>query len=281
MNADRARRWFITGISTGFGRELARVVVQAGDAVLGTVRNPAQVADLAAEGIAAIVMDVNDEAAVAAGVVAMNERFGGVDVVVNNAGFGMNGTIEALSLDELRAVMETNFFGAVRVSKAFIPALRAGGGTIVMISSMAGHIGFGGMGAYCASKFALEGVSDALAEELAPFGIDVLIVEPGAFRTDFSGRSMKGSTRALDAYAGTQAGEVRARLAAYHGNEPGDPVKAAHAIVQVVRSGKPPRRLALGADAVAGILNKLDSVKQDIEAWRAVSVDTVLDGTGA
>lgn len=274
MTGDRARRWFITGVSTGFGRELARVVKASGDTVVGTVRQPGQVAELVAEGIDAIVMDVNDQAAVDAAVAETARRFGGADVLVNNAGFGMVGAIEALSMDEVRAVMETNFFGVLRVTKAFTPMLRETGGNIVMISSMAGQIGFAGTGAYCASKFALEGMSDALAEELAPFGIHVLIVEPGAFRTDFSGRSIQGAEGSVDVYAGMQAGEAKNMMAAYHGHEPGDPVKAAEAIVRAVRSEAPPRRLALGADAVDGIGNKLEKMKQDMDTWKEASLAT-------
>lgn len=274
MGADQERRWFITGISTGFGRELARAVLRSGDKVLGTVRKAAQIDKLAGEGIDAIVMDVSDQAAVDAGVRTANERLGGIDVVVNNAGFGMVGAIEALSLDEVRDVMETNFFGAIRVTQAFIPAMRATGGTFVMISSVAGQTGLAGAGAYCASKFALEGLSDALAEELAPFGIDVLIVEPGAFRTDFAGRSMRGAAASVDADAGMQAGEAKTWAAAYHGTEPGDPVKGAQAIIDVIRAGNPPRRLALGADAVEGILAKLGNVQRDLDAWREASLAT-------
>lgn len=281
MSADVARRWFITGVSTGFGRELARVVVKSGDKLLGTVRKASQIAELAGEGIAAFVMDVNDQTSIDAGFDLTQDRLGGVDIVVNNAGFGMVGAVEALSIDEVRAVMETNFFGALRVTQRFIPAMRASGGTIVMISSMAGQIGFAGTGAYCASKFALEGLSDSLAEELAPFGVNVLIVEPGAFRTDFSGRSIRGAEASVDAYAGTQAGDAKSMMAAYHGHEPGDPVKAAQAIVDVVRSGKMPRRLALGADAVDGILQKLDMVKSDIDGWREASLATAFEGAGA
>lgn len=274
MDADRQKRWFVTGISTGFGRALACAIVQSGDKVLGTVRKASQIAELAAEGVDAIVMDVNDQAAVDAGVQAATKRLGGIDVLVNNAGFGMVGAIEALSLDEVRAVMETNFFGVLRVTQALIPAMRASGGTIVMISSMAGQIGFAGAGAYCASKFALEGLSDALAEELAPFGVNILIVEPGAFRTDFAGRSMLAAEGSIDAYAGMQAGEAKHRAAAYSGTEPGDPLKGALAIVGVINAGNMPRRLALGADAVDGILHKLAKVKHDVETWRETSLGT-------
>lgn len=274
MSENTARRWFITGISTGFGRELARTVGRSGDRVLGTVRKQEQLAQLASEGIETIIMDVNDQAQVDAAAEAVQARMGGADVVVNNAGFGMVGAVEALSLDEIRSVMETNFFGALRVTQAFTPQMRKHGGTFVMISSMAGQIGFAGTGAYCASKFALEGMSEALAEELAPFGVRVLIVEPGAFRTDFSGRSIRGADASVDAYAGMQAGEAKNLMAQYHGHEPGDPGKAAQAIMDAVRSDAPPLRLALGADAVGGINQKLERLKQDMDNWREASLAT-------
>ena len=277
MGEGKAERWFITGVSSGFGRELARAVMQSGGTVTGTVRKQAQVAELAGEGIAAVVMDVNDQDQVDSAVAAGIAQMGGVDVVVNNAGFGMVGAVEALALDEFRTVMETNYFGVLRVTKAFIPHMRASGGTIVMISSMAGQIGFSGTGAYCASKFALEGVSEALAEELAPFGVKVLIVEPGAFRTDFSGRSLTGAQQSVEAYSGTQAGDAQQMMATYHGSEPGDPGKAARTIIDAVHSDNPPLRLALGADAVEGIGTKIEKVRTDINTWREASLATAFE----
>jgi len=271
-----ARRWFITGVSTGFGRELARVLVAAGNPVVGTVRREEQRAELEAEGIGAVLMDVNDPAQVEAAAPAVRARLGGVDVLVNNAGFGQTGAAEALSLDEFRAVMETNFFGAVAVTRAFLPQLREAGGTVVNISSLAGLVGFGGMSAYNASKFALEGFSEALAEEVAAFGMKVLIVEPGAFRTDFSGRSIRNAGATVAAYSGTQAGEIGDRMGGYHGHEPGDPVKAAKAIVAAVEAETPPLRLALGADAVGGIEAKIERLTRELAAWRETSVATAL-----
>jgi len=271
------RRWFITGVSTGFGREMARVLVEAGNQVIGTVRRAEQRAELEAERIDTILMDVNDTAQVEAAVGEVQARLGGVDVLVNNAGFGQTGAAEALSMDEFRAVMETNFFGAVAVTRAFLPQLREAGGTIVNISSMAGLIGFGGMSAYNASKFALEGFSEALAEEVAPFGVKVLIVEPGAFRTDFSGRSIRNASKRVVAYSGTQAGEIGHQMGQYHGSEPGDPVKAVKAIIAAVETDAPPLRLALGADAVAGIEGKIGRLNQDLAAWRDTSVATAFD----
>src|SRR6185436_9904934 len=168
-----------------------------------------------------VLLDVNDAAQVDAAAGEVQAKWGGVDVGVNNAGFGQTGAVEALALDEFRGVMETNFFGAEAVTRAFLPQLRETGGTIVNISSMAGMIGFGGMSAYNASKFALEGFSEALAEEVAPFGVKVLIVEPGAFRTDFSGRSIRNASNRVVAYSGTQAGEIGNQMGQYHGSEPG------------------------------------------------------------
>jgi NAD(P)-dependent dehydrogenase (short-subunit alcohol dehydrogenase family) len=281
MSASKANRWFITGVSSGLGRQLAVAVVKSGGKVIGTVRKASQIAELAEDGIDAIKMDVNEQSEVDAAVAFAQSRLGGVDVIVNNAGFAMVGAIEALSIDEARAVMETNFFGVLRVTQAFMTAMRASGGTIVMISSMAGQIGFAGTGAYCASKFALEGMSDALAEELAPFDVRVLIVEPGAFRTDFAGRSIQGAACSVAAYAGTQAGDAKSMMVAYHGHEPGDPAKGAQAIIDVVNSAAMPRRLALGADAVNCILQKLDSVRSDIDGWRNVSIGTAFESSAA
>jgi NAD(P)-dependent dehydrogenase (short-subunit alcohol dehydrogenase family) len=277
QNSGSAGRWFITGVSTGFGREMARVLVEAGNRVVGTVRRDDQRAALKAEGIDAIVMDVNDQAQVDAAPDQVRNLMGGVDVVVNNAGFGQTGAIEALSLDEIRSVMETNFFGVVRVTRAFLPFLREQGGAFVNISSMAGQIGFAGMGAYNASKFALEGFSEALSEEVAPFGVRVLIVEPGAFRTDFSGRSIRSAGAKVAAYSGSQAGEIGDVMGQYHGSEPGDPVKAVKAIIAAVKSPKAPLRLPLGADAVAGIEGKLGRLKQDMDDWREASIATAFD----
>jgi NAD(P)-dependent dehydrogenase (short-subunit alcohol dehydrogenase family) len=273
----RQKRWLITGVSTGFGREMARIVLARGDKVVGTVRKPAQIEELKAEGIAAVLMDVNDKAQVVEGTAGAIAVMGGVDVLVNNAGYGQTGAIEALSDDDIRAVMETNFFGVLSVTRALIPELRSHGGTIVNISSMAGQIGFGGMGAYCASKFALEGMSEALAEELAPFGVRMIIVEPGAFRTDFSGRSIRNASGSVDAYAGTQAGEIGKRMGSYHGNEPGDPVKAIKAMIAAVDSDAPPLRLALGADAVQGIEAKFHRLRKDMDDWRETAIATAFD----
>jgi len=273
----RKLRWFITGASSGFGLEIARAALARGDEVMATVRQAGQLAKLRDEGAHPCQLDVNDPAAVSDAVETAVSTMGGVDVLVNNAGFGMVGAIEALSMDDVRAVMETNFFGVLRVTQAFAPVLRDGKGTIVMISSVAGQVGFAGIGAYCGSKFALEGMADVLGGEMAPFGVDVMIVEPGAFRTDFSGRSIRAVDTSVDAYAGMQAGEAKSLVAQYHGHEPGDPVNAARIIVDVVKSGSPPRRLALGGDAVAGIEGRLATLKCEMGEWREASLATAFD----
>jgi NAD(P)-dependent dehydrogenase (short-subunit alcohol dehydrogenase family) len=272
------RRWLITGASTGFGRILAGEVAKRGDRVVGTVRNSEHVAELKAAGVSTVLLDVNDAARSVPAVAEAVGLLGGLDILVNNAGFGLMGAIEALDDAAIRAVMETNFFGALRVTRAAIPELRRqGGGVIINISSMAGMVGMAGAGAYCASKFALEGLSEALAQELAPFGVKVLVVEPGAFRTDFSGRSIRTPGAKIDAYAGMQAGEVATLLKQYHGHEPGDPVKAVDAILRTLDSPEMPLRLMLGADAVSAIQAKQDVLRREMAEWKGVSLATAFD----
>jgi NAD(P)-dependent dehydrogenase (short-subunit alcohol dehydrogenase family) len=234
-------------------------------------------AELNAAGVSTVLLDVNDAARSVPAVAEAVGLLGGLDMLVNNAGFGLMGAIEALDDAAIRAVMETNFFGALRVTRAAIPELRRQGGVIINISSMAGMVGMAGAGAYCASKFALEGLSEALAQELAPFGVKVLVVEPGAFRTDFSGRSIRTPGAKIDAYAGMQAGEVATLLKQYHGHEPGDPVKAVDAILRTLDSQEMPLRLMLGADAVSAIQAKQDVLRREMAEWEGVSLATAFD----
>jgi NAD(P)-dependent dehydrogenase (short-subunit alcohol dehydrogenase family) len=232
------RVWLITGCSAGFGRELALAALAAGDRVMATARNPHQLKDLVVAGsgrLRTASLDVTDEQQVTSAVRQTVAEFGRVDVVVNNAGHGSVGAVEELELADLRALMEVMFFGAVAVTKAVLPHLRAqGGGAIVQISSMGGQLSMPGFGAYCAAKFALEGLSEALAAEVAPFGIQVLIVEPGAFRTEFGGTRMHRA-QPIDAYA-VSVGPTRAAVDNMDHAQPGDPRKAAEAIVQVLNS---------------------------------------------
>jgi NAD(P)-dependent dehydrogenase (short-subunit alcohol dehydrogenase family) len=272
--------WLITGCSAGFGRELVLAAHAAGDRVLATARRPEQLADLVAAGggrIVAAALDVTDPASVAAAVATALDTFGRIDVVVNNAGHGSVGAVEELDMAELRALMEVMFFGAVEVTKAVLPHLRArGSGAIVQMSSMGGQVSMPGFGAYCAAKFALEGLSEALAAEVRPFGITTLIVEPGAFRTEFGGARMHRSAP-IDAYRVSTA-QTRAAVEAMDGTQPGDPAKAARAVVTVLRDDDPPLRLALGGDAVDHIGAHLDAVRADLDKWAELSRSTALPG---
>lgn len=278
MTNTDGRVWLITGCSAGFGREIALAALAAGDRVLATARRPEVLADLEVRGgdrVRTAALDVTDAGQVEAAVKTALAAFGRIDVVVNNAGNGSVGAVEELTTAELRELMEVMFFGAVEVTKAVVPYLRAqGSGTVVQISSMGGQVSMPGFGAYCAAKFALEGLSEALAAEVAPFGVRVLIVEPGAFRTEFGGARMHRS-RTIDAYAVSTSG-TRGAVEAMDGTQPGDPVKAAAAIVRAVGSDDAPLRLALGVDAVEAIRAQHGALAADLAAWEDVSRSTAL-----
>jgi len=279
MTNTDGRVWLVTGCSAGFGREIALAALAAGDRVLATARRPETLTDLRDRGgdrLRTAALDVTDAGQIEAAVKTALEEFGRIDVVVNNAGTGSVGAVEELTVEELRALMEVMFFGAVAVTKAVLPHLRAqGSGAIVQISSMGGQLSPPGYGAYCAAKFALEGISEALAAEVAPFGVQVLIVEPGAFRTEFGGGRMHRS-RTIDAYA-VSTGGTREAVENMDGTQPGDPAKAAAAIVRAVGSADAPLRLALGEDAVEAIRAHHEAVAADLAAWEEVSRATALD----
>ena len=268
------RRWLITGASTGFGRALAEAVLAAGDAVVATARHPAALDDLATHPAATtLALDVTDPAQVDAAVAAAIAS-GGIDVLVNNAGHGLVGALEELTDAEFRGVLETNLFGALAMTRAVLPHMRERGrGHIVQMSSMGGISANPGHAVYATSKFALEGASEALAGEVAPFGIRVTIVEPGPFRTDYAGRSMRPSTP-MDAYAGTPARATRDRFRDQDGVQPNDPAKGAAAIIATVRAAHAPLRLPLGKEAVARIRGKLERQLADIEVTEALSLST-------
>jgi NAD(P)-dependent dehydrogenase (short-subunit alcohol dehydrogenase family) len=231
---------------------------------------------LSCSATATAALDVADEEQVAAAVSRTVAEFGRLDVVVNNAGHGSVGAVEELELAELRALLEVMFFGAVAVTKAVLPHLRAqGSGAIVQMSSMGGQLSMPGFGAYCAAKFALEGLSEALAAEMKPFGIRVLIVEPGAFRTEFGAHRMHRS-RIIDAYADS-TGPTRAAVDAMDGTQPGDARKAARAILEVLGHPEPPLRLALGNDAVDNIAAHHDLLRADLTRWEKLSRAMDLD----
>jgi len=268
--------WLITGCSSGLGRALALAALAAGDCVLATARTPEVLADLRAAGgdrLRTAALDVTEPGAAERALDAAVSAFGRLDVVVNNAGFAVVGAVEETTMDELRQTMEVMFFGAVAVTKAAVPRLRAqGSGTIVQISSMGGQLSFAGVGAYSAAKFALEGLSEALAAELAPHGVRVLIVEPGAFRTALNGARMISSAP-LEAYRDT-VGVTRANLAKDDGVQPGDPALAARTIVDVVHSGDAPLRLPLGRDAVDALRAHQTQLADDLAKWEPISVAT-------
>jgi NAD(P)-dependent dehydrogenase (short-subunit alcohol dehydrogenase family) len=273
------RVWLITGCSSGFGRELALAALAAGDRVMATARDPRRLTDLAGAGgdrLRTAALDVTDEDQVTAAVERTVAEFGRLDVVVNNAGHGSVGAVEELSMAELRALMDVMFFGAVAVTKAALPHLRAqGSGTIVQVSSMGGQVTMPGFGAYCASKFALEGISESLAAEVRPFGVRVLIVEPGAFRTEFGGSRMQRSA-VIDAYA-ESVGPTRAAVDGMDGTQPGDPRRAAQAILTALDHPEPPLRLALGGDAVDAIAAHQEQLRADLTGWEKLSRSTDLE----
>ena len=280
---DTSRVWLITGSSSGFGLHIARAALEHGDSVVATARRPESLDDLVAiapDRALAVGVDVTRAEQIDAAVAAALDRFGRIDVVVNNAGYGSIGAVEELEMDDLRALMETMFFGAVALTKAVLPHMRErGSGAIVQMSSQGGQVTYPGYGAYCAAKYALEGLSEALADEVGPLGIRVLIVEPGAFRTGLLGTSMHRS-REIPDYADT-AGATRAAAAAMDGTQQGDPRKLAAAILAALDASDAPLHLAVGGDAVDTIRAAQDRKRADLEAWEEVSRDTALDEVGA
>jgi NAD(P)-dependent dehydrogenase (short-subunit alcohol dehydrogenase family) len=272
------RIWFITGISSGLGNELIRAVVKQGDFAIGTFRKQEQVDTFnkGHDGKAfAIKMDVTDSYEVRKGIEAIAEKFGKLDVLVNNAGFGFAGAIEEATMSETRSVFEANFFGALQVTQSVLPIMRKQkSGHIIQISSHGGFKAMAGFGIYNASKFALEGMSEALVGEVMPKGIRVTIVEPGPFRTNFAGNNFGLAARTIDDYKST-VGVFRERIKGVDGKQEGDPQKAAEVIIQVVNSENPPLRLPLGKIALATILSKLAHVQKDLDDWSEVAANAV------
>lgn len=266
----------ITGVSTGLGQALAQAALAAGHRVVGTVRNEAARAKFEATPGHAIgrILDVTNTAAIAPLVAEVEKSIGAIDVLVNNAGYGHEGTVEESSLDDLRRQFEVNFFGAVAMIKAVLPFMRARrSGRIVNITSMGGFITLPGLGFYHASKFALEGLGESLGKEVADFGIHITAVEPGAFRTDWAGRSLVRIARTVPDYdAVFEPG--RQRRQGYSGQQLGDPAKAAAAILHILEAENPPAHLLLGSDAIKMVGDKLDALKSEFDAWQHVSAAT-------
>lgn len=275
--AQANRVWFITGCSTGFGRALAEAVLARGERVIVTARKREHVQELEdrfPDHARALALDVTDAAQVHTVADTALALFGGVDVLVNNAGYGLMGAVEEISLDEARTQFETNVFGALAVTQAFLPDMRERRrGHILNVSSVSGFTARAGTSIYSASKFALEAISESLAQEVGPLGIRVTIIEPGVFRTDFAGRSLHLAATVIDDYTAT-AGATRAMIQQVSGRQPGDPARGATAIIAAVDAETPPLRLILGSDALGRIRTKLAAVAQDADVWEATSVGT-------
>ena len=270
------RVWFITGSSTGFGRLLADELLKRGEPVIATARDVSKVADLAKkypDKARAFSLDVTNPRAIASVAKQAIHSFGHVDVLVNNAGYGVNGAIEEVSEDEFEPMFQTNLYGLIRTTRAFLPHFRQRRtGHILNFSSIGGLIGSAGWGFYNTTKFAVEGFSEALAAELKPLGVHVTVVEPGHFRTDFLGRSGKLAKIELPEYAQT-AGKAREYLKTQSGKQPGDPLRAVHAIIHVVDSPEPPLHLILGRIALTRFRDKLSQWQNEIAAWEKVTND--------
>ena len=264
--------WFITGCSTGFGRELAKHVLERGYRTVVTARNPDEVNDLAAMGEALVLkLDVTDQAEIDAAIKAAEDKFGRIDVLVNNAGIGYFAAVEESEEDQIRRMFEINVFGLSRMMRAVLPGMRhRRKGSIVNFSSIGGLVSFPSTGYYHATKFAVEGLSEALWQEVEPLGIKVMLVEPSGFRTDWAGRSANESKRQIDDYAAT-AGARRTQSRALSGKQPGDPVRAAHAIVKAIESPNPPHHLLLGNHAYEAATAKLEDLRREFSEWEAVS----------
>ena len=283
MNTTSRKTWLITGCSSGFGRILAEAALTRGDQVVVTARKIETIADFATrypETALAVALDVTKAGDPAKAVAAAEKKFGKLDILVNNAGFGLMGAVEEVEPDEYRPMFETNVFGLIEMTRAALPLMRkttatsgAMSGRIVNLSSVGGMTGRIGFGLYNATKFAVEGLSEALALEVAEHGIAVTIVEPGAFRTEFLGGSIAAAKTQLPAYE-KSSGATRAFSAKANGQQPGDPNRAIAVILQAVDATEPPLRLVLGAEAYRRIREKLDKVHADMATWEELATAT-------
>lgn len=264
--------WFITGCSTGFGRQIAKHVLELGRRVVVTSRDPEDVRDLAKLGDALVLkLDVTDRSQAEAAIKAAEDHYGGIDVLVNNAGIGYFAAVEESDEEEVRKMFDVNVFGLCRMIHVVLPGMRKRRkGFIVNLSSIGGLRSFPALGYYNATKFAVEGLSEALWQEVEPLGIKVMLVEPSGFRTDWAGRSANETEHPIADYADTADKNIL-HLRALSGNQDGDPVRAAEAIVRAVESSNPPHRLLLGNDAYDGAISKLDELREEFTAWEEVS----------
>lgn len=270
--------WFVTGISSGLGKALAQTVIENGDFVIGTFRNQSQ-ADVFnnqhKDEAFALTLDITKPTEIEEAFKLVSDKFGKIDVLVNNAGFGFAGAIEETSTAETREIFEANFFGTLQLTQTFLPLFRQQkSGHIIQISSHGGFKAFPGFGIYNASKFALEGFSEALAIEIAPLGIKLTIVEPGPFRTNFAGSSFKLADKVIEDYNST-SGVFREKIKQVDGKQEGDPIKASQAIIDITKLDTPPLRLPLGKIAIVSLTAKLDSVQKEINAYKDIAESVV------
>jgi NAD(P)-dependent dehydrogenase (short-subunit alcohol dehydrogenase family) len=274
MNAQNKPVWFITGCSTGFGRHLARHALSLGYSTIVTARNVKQVEDIVAgheDHALVLTLDVTVPEQITAAVEAAVKKFGRIDVLVNNAGIGYFGSFEESDLSAVRQMFEVNIWGLTQMTRAVLPTMRRQhSGTIVNISSMGGIVSFPAVSFYNGTKYAVEGLSESLALEVAPLGIKVLIVEPGPFRTDWAGRSADEAPSTIPDYDATAGARLRT-MRGYSGKQPGDPERAAAIIVQTVESAQPPLRLLLGKVAVSVTRHKIDALKKNFDDWSEIS----------
>jgi NAD(P)-dependent dehydrogenase (short-subunit alcohol dehydrogenase family) len=270
------RVWLITGASSGFGRTIADVALERGDSVVASARNSDSLGDLA-DRAHPVTLDVTDAAQREAAVAETIERFGRIDVLVNNAGRTQVGAVEETTDEELRSLFDLHFFAPAALTRLVLPHMRRqGGGAIVQMSSVGGQVTAPGFGAYCATKFALEGLTETLHDEVAGFGIRTLIVEPGAFRTGLFRPGAAYMSEPMDEYAET-VGPTRDYVQSNDGLQPGDPRKAAQAIIAALDADDPPLRLVLGADAIGNIERRLKAVGDELGAWRSLGEATAVD----
>ena len=267
--------WLITGCSTGFGRELAKFVLESGNKAAVTARNPEDIQDIVnshTENSIALKLDVTKEDEIKTAVAQTMAKFGRIDVLVNNAGIGYFGAIEESENEAVRKMFEINVFGLARMTQEVLPIMRKQkNGHIVNIASIGGLRSFPGVGFYNATKYAVDGLSEALAKETAHLGIKVTIVCPSGFRTDWAGRSAEDSPIKIEDYA-TTAGQNKSNIRGYSGNQPGDPARAAKAIVKAINAENPPLRLLLGVAALTGARAKLEELKKDFDSWEETTV---------
>lgn len=271
------KTWLITGVSSGFGRALAQALLERGDRVVGTLRDEAQRAAFSglSEGKSfGYLLDVRDHDEARRVVAKVEEEVGAIDVLVNNAGYGYEGSVEEATPEAARAQFDVNLFGAISMLQAVLPFMRERrAGHILNVTSMGGLMTFPGVGVYNASKFALEGINEALASEVKAFGIKVTAIEPGAFRTDWAGRSMIRAGRTIADYDALLT-PISATRAARSGKQPGDPARAAQAMIKVVEADNPPVHLLLGTDALKFVREKIATLTQEIDTWEALSAST-------